>query len=232
MTTRPRLHCTKHILTLDVPALAQALWVTEEAVLEEFRDGRVASRWAEWWGDRLSELTKSTNTNEPGYDLSGTYANADIAVSNKTLTPSGVKFQKSVYVGSGRSCSQDDLIRSLLEAELYQIVDITSIPDVALTTVASRLLVAKARETLPNGRFALTPSGWNAAQFYAFLNESYVVTTVRHTAIQAPTPLEALNLTLIDSRARASLARALLAQLRQDGFSDDELLDLLCVQDR
>lgn len=160
---------------LDLGEVAHALWVSEEDALKGLADGRVASRWAEHWGARVGKIVKSTNTNEKGFDLSATVADISIQVSNKCLSNSGVKFQQSRFVGSGRSCTTDDLLASLESTDLVQVVDITGLPKIRLVTVRARDL----RKEVKGGR--LTPSGWRRASFYDFLKRVYDPEVVRLT---------------------------------------------------
>ncbi|HZO97033.1 MAG TPA: hypothetical protein VFB42_06640 [Gaiellaceae bacterium] len=165
--------------------VAHALWVDEDAALKELADGRVSSRWAEHWGARVGNILKSTNSNEPGYDLSAVVSDMPIRVSNKCLTKSGVKFQDSRFVGSGRNCTLDDLKQSLDDNDLVQVVDITEVPKIRLVTVRARDL----REEADSGN--LTPSGWKREKFYEFLEHVYDVKVVAVVREEGTEPLVA-----------------------------------------
>jgi hypothetical protein len=151
----------RYRLTFDPRKLSNALWISPEAVLEEFRDGRVSSRFAEHWVAALYKVTKSENTNQPGHDgvishpLTGEWR-----VSVKSLTKSGVKFQHSRYVGSGRGCTVTDLRRSLEDADFVIAVDIRDFPVVRTVPVGQRALL-----DLVDAQ-CLTPTGLRPAEFY------------------------------------------------------------------
>lgn len=163
---------TIYRIILDMPAVADAMWVDEEVADRVMRDGRVASRWGEHWGARVGGLTQTTNTNEPWRDGIAVVSSADISVSNKTLTTAGVKFQASRFTGSGRNCTVDDLLESLDGTELVHVVDITDVPIVDILTVHTRNL----RKEVAAGRLGV--NGWKKEKFYDFI-QRYYTTEIR-----------------------------------------------------
>jgi hypothetical protein len=167
-----RLSITIFEIDLNPAQLAEALWVDADDAVRGMSDGRVAARWAEHWGARVGDLVTSTNSNERWHDASTTVSSADVIVSNKCLTSAGVKFQASKYTGSGRTCTQENLLESLDATELVQVVDVTDMPKVRIITLHTRLLRAEVRA----GR--LTPSGWSKTRLEEFLSQHYECTVV------------------------------------------------------
>src|SRR4051794_35426568 len=97
--------------TLRTAEIAEALRLSPEEVVAKFRDPRVTSWFAEIWGERLFGYKAHLNSNHPGSDASvglGALGRFDISV--RCFNGSSIKFQKSKYIGSGRSASMDDLI--------------------------------------------------------------------------------------------------------------------------
>ncbi|MGH8541993.1 MAG: hypothetical protein ACRETW_16000 [Stenotrophobium sp.] len=160
------------VCRFDSTAIASALKISENASETKFRDGRVASRFSEHWAARLYDYLKHGNTNQHGSD--GEFDAGELGgveVSVKSLTNSGVKFQKSKFVGSGRSCTHEDLIDSINDCERYVVVDITKFPEVRFVIVLSRIL-AKAAQAKH-----LTPGGWSESKFYGWLGTAFEVSS-------------------------------------------------------
>lgn len=157
--------------TFDERAISEALKISVDAVKSEFKDGRVASRFSEHWGAKLYSYSKHADTNAPGSDGAfdaGELGGIDISV--KCLTGAGVKFQKSKYVGSGRSCTQDNLISSLGESSKVIVVDILDFPNIKFIPDDCKALLFCAKKK------TLRPNGWKKKQLYEWLNEQYEVT--------------------------------------------------------
>lgn len=148
-------------LVLDMESIAKVLWIPKEAALVEFSDGRVISRFSEHWAKRLYDLDKCENTNTAGYDLYLRHTLFGLkTVAVRSLTNSGIKFQDSKYIGSGRKCEDEDLLRSL-EGVTYEIVvDITECPEFHLLPVDGATLIKAFYDK------NLTCSGWNKKTFY------------------------------------------------------------------
>lgn len=140
--------------------MARALRISADAVTKEFRDGRVASRFAEHWVAELYAVNKVANANEAGYDAVLEGPVGDWRVSVKSLTKSGVKFQHSRYIGSGRSCSAADLEESIRDVDFVIVVDIREFPVVRTIPVAQETLLRLVDEGL------LRPTGLSPEQFY------------------------------------------------------------------
>jgi hypothetical protein len=161
------LQVLRVILSRD--AIARALMLTGEEVVELFRDARLTGRLAEVWGERLFRYTRHTNSNFAGSDgriLLGPIGRYDISV--RAFSKS-IKFQQSKFMGSGRSCSQDDLIHSLENVETMVVVDLREFPAVSFYPLNTKSLLRLAH----SGR--LTPGGMSAKRFDAWIAETFAV---------------------------------------------------------
>jgi len=152
-------------LVFNPQKIADALWIAPEDVITYLTDGRVAAKFAEIWVSNLYGLNLATNSNEKGSDAFlptdvPMLGNDTLSASVKTLTKSGIKFQMSKFVGSGRTCTKDDLLNSILEAYLMAVVDIIDFPNVLVTVVKQKTLV----KAVINGNLTLT--GWNREKYY------------------------------------------------------------------
>lgn len=100
--------------------IAAALKLTPEDVISKFRDPRITSWFAEIWGERLFGYKRHLSSNHPGSDGAlalGNIGRFDISV--RCFNTNGIKFQKSKFVGSGRSATPEDLIESVESVERY-----------------------------------------------------------------------------------------------------------------
>lgn len=180
MRSAPLKRLVIKTLRFDTKELASALLLKEENVLKAFRDGRVVSRFSEHWGAMIFCYDKHEDTNTkfsdgavPAGDL------GDLGISVKSLTESGVKFQLSRDTGSGRSCSQKDLVEALRAVTFVVVVDVTEFPLVKfIKLLAAQVPLRWAQEPccardLRVGRTSLTPSGLTKSKFYELLNEAY-----------------------------------------------------------
>jgi len=175
-------HITIFEFELSVEKIAAALFVPESLVLTALGDGRVASRWSEYWGAQVGNLDKAQNTNQEGFDLSTEVSSAQIDVSSKCLSKSGVRFQESKFQGSGRKCSTETLLFSLEKVDLFHIIDISEMPVVRIVTVHSRYLRAEVNA----GRLKYT--GWKAKGFYEFVDRTYDW-EIKRVRLDLPTPV-------------------------------------------
>ena len=55
-------------LTFDCQRIADALWIHYADANKEFHDGRVVSRFSEYWAGKLYGFKKSNNSNQAAYD--------------------------------------------------------------------------------------------------------------------------------------------------------------------
>lgn len=160
MAAKPKHTPVKRVV-FDAPAIAKALHVPESVAVAKFKDGRVAGQWTELWGARLYAYVVHGHANVPATDGAvSAAALGDLGVSVKSLTARGVKFQQSVYVGAGRSCSQGDLINSISKSDRHLVVDVRAFPTVDFVVLTSTWLLNKAHAG------ALTPGGWSGGRLY------------------------------------------------------------------
>jgi hypothetical protein len=156
---------------LSTKAISEALKITPEQVVEKFQDARVTSWFAEIWGERLFNYTKHVSANHPGSDAAialGAIGRFDIGV--RCFFKNTLKFQKSKYIGSGRSATMDDLITSVEDVERYVIVDLRGFPVLSFYPLDSKSLLRLIRQ----GK--LTTSGISPTRFDAWVAESFDVT--------------------------------------------------------
>lgn len=158
----------KFVIKLDPNKVGKAMWITPGQAERELHDGRVISRFSEYWASKIYGFEKASNTNEAGCDgyiKSGSLLVADKAVGVRSLTKStGVKFQQSKFIGSGRDCSADDLLLSLLEVEFEIVVDITEAPTIAFIPVKTETLLDLHEKEI------LTCNGLPKRKFYNLLD--------------------------------------------------------------
>lgn len=158
--------------TLSVEDISKALRISPEDVIAKFQDARVTSWFAEIWGERLFNYTKHVSANHAGSDAAialGDIGRFDIGV--RCFFRSTLKFQKSKFIGSGRSATMDDLIASVEDVERYVIVDLRGFPTLDFYPLDSKALLRLIRE----GK--LTTNGISPARFDAWIAESFDTTT-------------------------------------------------------
>ncbi|HTW25753.1 MAG TPA: hypothetical protein VME92_01395 [Acetobacteraceae bacterium] len=159
---------------LSIVELARALRIAPGDAIEKFRDPRVVSWFAEIWGERLFGYKKHLSSNHPGSDAAidlGSLGRFDISV--RCFCRNTIKFQKSKFIGSGRSATGEDLIASLEAVERFVIVDLRRFPRLRFVPLDSKALLRLIRQ----GK--LTVSGISPRRFDTWLNAMFEVTTVR-----------------------------------------------------
>jgi len=160
------LTCWKAVLSVD--DLSNALKITPEEVVAKFRDGRITSWFAEIWGAKLFGYQKHLSSNHPGSDASidiGLIGPYEISV--RTVTNSGIKFQKSKDIGSSRGATQTDVYNAISDVERVVVVDIRKFPEVTFIPLDSKWLLRHAH----NG--TLTANGLSAARLYGLLGSEF-----------------------------------------------------------
>lgn len=158
---------------LSLAELSRALRIAPDDAIAKFRDPRVTSWFAEIWGERLFGYKKHISSNHPGSDAAinlGTMGRFDIGV--RCFYGSTIKFQKSKFIGSGRSATPEDLIASIESVERYVLVDLRNFPAMRFVPLDSKALLRLIRQ----GK--LTVSGISPKRFDAWLAEVFDVTTV------------------------------------------------------
>jgi hypothetical protein len=157
--------------TLSVDDISSALRISPHDVIAKFRDARVTSWFAEIWGEKLFSYTKHKSANQPGSDAAialGDIGRFDIAV--RCFFKNTLKFQKSKFIGSGRSATKDDLIASLEDIERYVVVDLRQFPTLDFYPLDSKALLRLVYE----GK--LTVTGISPTRFDAWIQDAFDVT--------------------------------------------------------
>ena len=88
---------------MPLEEIARALRISTEDAIEKFKDPRVASWFAEIWGETLFGYRRHASSNHPGSDAAlslGPIGRFDISV--RCFNKGNIKFQKSKFIGSGR----------------------------------------------------------------------------------------------------------------------------------
>lgn len=166
---RPGLTVLRAALSLT--AISKALRITPKDAIAKFRDARVTSWFAEIWGERLFSYTKHASANQAGSDAAielGDIGRFDIGV--RCFYKHTLKFQKSKFIGSGRSATMQDLVTSLEEVERYVIVDLRSFPTLDFYPLDTKALLRLVRE----GK--VTVNGISPKRFDAWVAETFDVT--------------------------------------------------------
>jgi hypothetical protein len=157
-------------IEFDADLIANGLKLSVEQVTEAFRDGRGAWPYSEVWGEKLFEFVKHSNSNQPSSDGAVALEQLrNVNVSVKALTPAGVKFQQSKFVGFRRSGSKDDLLASVEACDRVIVVDVTDFPVVRFIPIDGTRLVS----AVHTGQ--LGTNGWRPARLRSWLNETYEV---------------------------------------------------------
>ena len=149
-------------ILFDPQQISNALWIDEWQVLKEFKDGRVVSRFSEYWTEKLYGFKKSNNSNTSGHD--GTIENplfGTLYVCVRSLTKTGIKFQQSKFIGSGRNCTSDNLIESIKGIDFEIVVDIVDFPCILLSAVSADNLL----KMIEDGK--ITPGGLSRIGYYS-----------------------------------------------------------------
>lgn len=158
--------------TLELDLIARALRITERDAIEKFKDPRVASWFAEIWGETLFSYRRHASSNHPGSDAKlalGPIGRFDISV--RCFNAGNVKFQKSKFIGSGRKSTPDDLINSVEEVERIVIVDLREFPLLSFYPIDSKSILKLIRA----GR--LTTVGLTPRRFDAWIVEEFSIQT-------------------------------------------------------
>ncbi len=165
---KPSLIIVEAELSLD--EIASALRVSSSDALRKFRDSRVTSWFAEIWGEKLFSYRTHANSNHPGSDGAislGNIGRFDISV--RCFYCGNIKFQKSKFIGSGRSATKDDLISSIESVERVVLVDLRAFPKLRFIPLDSKPLLRLAY----GGK--LSPGGMTPRRLDAWLEENFAV---------------------------------------------------------
>lgn len=138
----PKAAITVMRTKLSLKDISKALRISEQDAIAKFQDARVTSWFAEIWGERLFNYTKHASANQAGSDAAialGAIGRFDIGV--RCFFRNTIKFQKSKFIGSGRSATKDDLIASLEDVERYVIVDLRQFPVLSFYPLDTKALL-------------------------------------------------------------------------------------------
>lgn len=167
----PKLPLTVLEATLDLPKLSEALCLSPAQVTAKFQDPRVTSWFAEIWGERLFNYTAHASSNHPGSDAAlaiGDLGSFDVGV--RCFMRNTLKFQKSKFIGSGRTATKEDLISSIESIDRYVIVDLRSFPSLSFYPLDTKTLLKLIRDD------KLTTSGISPGRFDTWISSTFEVT--------------------------------------------------------
>jgi hypothetical protein len=168
---RPRLFVGR--MKFDLEAIAAALRIDQQEVIDAFGDGRGAWPFSEYWGKSLYRFVKHLNTNTPLSDgIVALRQLGDFRISVKALSANGVKFQQSKDVGFGRTSTKEGLLASLEACDRVIVVDITQFPEVEFLPLETTRLVSAVHNGL------LTVNGWKRTTVHSWMNSIYEVEAV------------------------------------------------------
>lgn len=160
--------------------IANALRISSTDALEKFQDPRVASWFAEIWGETLFGFLRYPSSNNPGSDgkiTLGPIGRFEISV--RCFNRGNIKFQKSKFIGSGRTATPNDLIESVEAVERVVIVDLREFPILYFYPIDSKDILREIRQN------RLTATGLTPKRFDALVSANYDVTSVE---IEIPIP--------------------------------------------
>jgi hypothetical protein len=167
----PKAPLTVLRTTLSLEEISTALRISPADAIAKFQDARVTSWFAEIWGERLFNYTKHVSANQPGSDAAialGDIGRFDIGV--RCFFRNTIKFQKSKFIGSGRTANKEDLIASLEEIERYVIVDLRKFPTLSFYPLDTKSLL----RLVHLGK--LTVTGITPTRFDAWVSDTFAVT--------------------------------------------------------
>lgn len=165
----------KHFRAVDVGFFSNLFGIKESQTDSYLRDGRHASTLAEYMSENMEWQIQGCPAHFVAYGgcVKGTDGrlltedNRSGQASVKTIAKTGIKFQMSKYVGSGRSCSRQDLLESIGFVNYYIVCDVTSSKGWTFYQVLADDL-KKAVEL-----YELDTDGWSQQQFLNWYNRLY-----------------------------------------------------------
>ena len=125
---------------------------------------------------------RHASSNYPGSDAQlalGPIGRFDISV--RCFNKGNIKFQKSKFIGSGRSATSDDLIRSVEDVERVVVVDLRDFPLLSFYPIDSKAILRLIR----TGQ--LTTSGMTPRRFDSWIAKDFSQ-EVRTIELPVPTP--------------------------------------------
>jgi hypothetical protein len=175
-------HLTVVRSKLSLDEIAKALRVSEKDALEKFKDPRVTSWFAEIWGETLFGYKRHPSSNNPGSDAQIAIGNLGrFEISVRCFNKGAIKFQKSKYIGSGRTATRQHLVDSVNDVERVVVVDISRFPELTLYPIDSKDLLGEIWAG------TLTTSGFTPKRFRNWLNTNFEI-VAKDINIPIPTP--------------------------------------------
>jgi hypothetical protein len=170
----PKRHLEVVRSTMPLDEIARGLRISTEDAIEKFKDPRVASWFAEIWGETLFGFRRHPSSNNPGSDAKlalGAIGRFEISV--RCFNKGNIKFQKSKFIGSGRSATPNDLIESVEAVERIVLVDLRQFPVLDFYPIDSKdiLRLIRMGELTNNGLTPRRLDAWLATQFHMNLTD-------------------------------------------------------------
>jgi hypothetical protein len=149
-----------YTMKIDTDTLSESLLISPDECMDAFSDGRVISRFSEYWVCKALGFTKHSNTNHKSSDA---HCNG-FEISIRSLTKNGIRFQDSRFIGAGRTCSRQDLIDSVEATDRWAVCDINDFPYIHIYQLRSMTI----RQWVTEGE--VTPSGLTPSKFVKLMN--------------------------------------------------------------
>jgi len=155
---------TFYSFTVSPPMIAAALNIPLKKVRRLFKDGRVVAGFCELWAETICGVRKHKRGNGVFSDCYALMPDEEpIEVAVRTLTPQGIKFQDSRYIGTGRTCDVPRLKASIRRFDSWIVFDICNFPRIAVYKLKGRTL----EEWIDSGD--LRPTGLKPQRFIDLL---------------------------------------------------------------
>lgn len=158
------------VFSLDLCQISSALRIPPPEVKDMFRNGVVASRFTEAWSAYLFGVTKHKSPTHMGSDAYGEINGERFEFAIRSLTSRGIKFQASKFIGSGRTCSIENLKLSIRMADRWLVWDIRQFPELTAYIIKSSTI----EQWVDDGQ--LTPSGISPQRFELLIGNGAIVT--------------------------------------------------------
>jgi hypothetical protein len=154
--------------TLSLDEIARSLRISTVDAAEKFKDPRVASWFAEIWGETLFGYKRYANSNNPGSDAKlalGVIGRFEISV--RCFNAGNIRFQKSKFIGSNRKGTIEDLIQSVEEVERVVLVDLRRFPTLSFYPIDSKAVLKLIRigKLTLNGMTPRRFDAWSSEEF-------------------------------------------------------------------
>ena len=151
------------MVVISFPIGVGSDWIEQKRVSSLMKDGRTASPFIQETLQEMSIGYKNYEGQQKGVD--GQDANGTVEV--RGLAKTGVKFQYSGDIGSGRSCDAEKLGGSLSRTDTYYISDLTDAPTIHVYRVPAYIV----NNWFEEGN--LTVSGLSHDKFMALVERDF-----------------------------------------------------------